>query len=58
MKTYDKVDVHEEANVEHEVGRPGNNQAPHVNDLGGVVAMDDEQWNDSVPHTHPTEYGH
>jgi len=42
-KTHDEVDVEEEADVEHEVGRAGHNETPHVHDTSGVEAVRDEQ---------------
>lgn len=40
--TYDKIDVQEEADVKHKVGRSGHNKSPHINDFGCLIAVCNE----------------
>jgi hypothetical protein len=56
--TYDKIDVQEEADVKHKIRRSGYNQAPHINDPRRIIAVNNEQWNNGVPHADSAQYTH
>jgi len=56
--THNEVDVEKEANMKHEVGRPGDNETPHVEYTSCLEAIDEELRHSSMPHTDSTQYPH